>query len=253
MEVNWQPLRFPRLKTGLVPRSHGRPLCSRCNSIPARGGLNFDEAPFLAIWEVTQSCDLACKHCRAAAQPIAHPDQLIDRRRQGADRPDRRHACADLCLYGRRSAQAPRPLRADPLRVREGCQGCRHAQRHAAAHPRIDLQDEGSRAGAAGHLARRLDAGDSRRVPRTARRMGAHHPGHRMGQRGRYSHPGAHDDQPAQRPRPRQPLRAVREAGHRDVERVFPGSGGTRPVGRFAQRRGVRAGFRQDLRAVAAG
>jgi radical SAM protein len=25
---------------------------------------------------VTQSCDLACKHCRAAAQPIAHPDQL---------------------------------------------------------------------------------------------------------------------------------------------------------------------------------
>jgi len=45
-------------------------------NIPARGGLNFDETPFLAIWEVTQSCDLACKHCRAAAQPIAHPDQL---------------------------------------------------------------------------------------------------------------------------------------------------------------------------------
>lgn len=46
------------------------------HNIPARGALNFDEAPFLAIWEVTQSCDLACKHCRAAAQPIAHPDQL---------------------------------------------------------------------------------------------------------------------------------------------------------------------------------
>ena len=46
------------------------------HQIPARGGLNCDEAPFLAIWEVTQSCDLACKHCRAAAQPIAHPDQL---------------------------------------------------------------------------------------------------------------------------------------------------------------------------------
>ena len=45
-------------------------------TIPARGGLNYDETPFLAIWEVTQSCDLACKHCRAAAQPIAHPDQL---------------------------------------------------------------------------------------------------------------------------------------------------------------------------------
>ena len=46
------------------------------HNIPGRGGLDYDEAPFLAIWEVTQSCDLACKHCRAAAQPIAHPDQL---------------------------------------------------------------------------------------------------------------------------------------------------------------------------------
>jgi len=45
-------------------------------NIPARGGLNYDETPFLAIWEVTQSCDLTCKHCRAAAQPIAHPDEL---------------------------------------------------------------------------------------------------------------------------------------------------------------------------------
>lgn len=44
--------------------------------IPARGGLNYDETPFLAIWEVTQSCDLACKHCRASAQPLAHPDEL---------------------------------------------------------------------------------------------------------------------------------------------------------------------------------
>jgi radical SAM protein len=46
------------------------------HNIPARGGLNYDESPFLAIWEVTQSCDLACKHCRAAAQPIPHPDEL---------------------------------------------------------------------------------------------------------------------------------------------------------------------------------
>jgi len=46
------------------------------HNIPARGGLNFDETPFLAIWEITQSCDLACKHCRAAAQPIPHPDEL---------------------------------------------------------------------------------------------------------------------------------------------------------------------------------
>jgi radical SAM protein len=48
------------------------------HSIPALGELNFDETPFLAIWEVTQSCDLACKHCRAAAQPIAHPEELTN-------------------------------------------------------------------------------------------------------------------------------------------------------------------------------
>ena len=46
------------------------------HNIPARGAINYDESPFLAIWEVTQSCDLACKHCRAAAQPMAHPDEL---------------------------------------------------------------------------------------------------------------------------------------------------------------------------------
>jgi radical SAM protein len=30
--------------------------------------MNFDQAPMLVIWEVTQACDLACVHCRASAQ-----------------------------------------------------------------------------------------------------------------------------------------------------------------------------------------
>ncbi len=42
----------------------------------AMTSLDYDRAPFLAIWEVTQACDLACKHCRASAQPLAHPSQL---------------------------------------------------------------------------------------------------------------------------------------------------------------------------------
>lgn len=37
---------------------------------------DFDEAPFLVIWETTQACDLACKHCRAEAQPNRHSDEL---------------------------------------------------------------------------------------------------------------------------------------------------------------------------------
>jgi AdoMet-dependent heme synthase len=40
------------------------------------GGIDFDQAPFLVIWETTQACDLACKHCRAEAQPDRHPDEL---------------------------------------------------------------------------------------------------------------------------------------------------------------------------------
>lgn len=39
-------------------------------------GGRFDQAPFLVIWETTQACDLACKHCRAEAQPDRHPDEL---------------------------------------------------------------------------------------------------------------------------------------------------------------------------------
>jgi radical SAM protein len=32
-----------------------------------------DERPFMVIWEVTQACDLVCRHCRASAQPVHHP------------------------------------------------------------------------------------------------------------------------------------------------------------------------------------
>jgi radical SAM protein len=38
--------------------------------------IDFDERPFIAIWEVTQACDLACVHCRASAQPDRHPGEL---------------------------------------------------------------------------------------------------------------------------------------------------------------------------------
>ena len=37
------------------------------NQVPI---MNFDEQPFIVIWETTQACDLACVHCRACAQPL---------------------------------------------------------------------------------------------------------------------------------------------------------------------------------------
>ncbi len=41
-----------------------------------RPRVDFDQAPFLVIWETTQACGLACKHCRASAVPDRHPDEL---------------------------------------------------------------------------------------------------------------------------------------------------------------------------------
>jgi len=34
------------------------------------------DAPRNVYWEMTSSCDLACKHCRAEANPFPHPDEL---------------------------------------------------------------------------------------------------------------------------------------------------------------------------------
>jgi radical SAM protein len=37
---------------------------------------DFSKNPLLVYWEMTQSCGLACKHCRAEAMPAAHPLEL---------------------------------------------------------------------------------------------------------------------------------------------------------------------------------
>jgi len=43
--------------------------------------MDFNRAPFIAIWETTQACDLACVHCRAEAQPLPLLGEL--RREEG--------------------------------------------------------------------------------------------------------------------------------------------------------------------------
>ena len=37
---------------------------------------DFSEAPFLVIWVAAQACDLACRHCRASANPQRNPLEL---------------------------------------------------------------------------------------------------------------------------------------------------------------------------------
>src|SRR6185312_17420531 len=43
---------------------------------PNELAIDFNERPYIVIWEVTQACDLACVHCRASAQPKRNPFEL---------------------------------------------------------------------------------------------------------------------------------------------------------------------------------
>jgi radical SAM protein len=48
-----------------------------------RAKLDFNERPFIVIWEVTQACDLACVHCRASAQPLRSRFELTTEEAKG--------------------------------------------------------------------------------------------------------------------------------------------------------------------------
>ncbi|MFB6253838.1 MAG: radical SAM protein [Halobacteriaceae archaeon] len=37
---------------------------------------NYNKAPLIVTWEMTQACDLSCDHCRADANPERNPDEL---------------------------------------------------------------------------------------------------------------------------------------------------------------------------------
>lgn len=54
--------------------------------------MDFSRTPFIVIWEVTQSCDLACLHCRANARTCRDPFELTTR--QGYDLMD------DIASFG---------------------------------------------------------------------------------------------------------------------------------------------------------
>jgi AdoMet-dependent heme synthase len=45
--------------------------------------VDFNETPFIVIWETTQACDLACLHCRACAQPRRSPLELSTEEARG--------------------------------------------------------------------------------------------------------------------------------------------------------------------------
>ena len=52
--------------TTAIPAMHSRHHAPR----------DYAQTPLNVYWEMTQSCALACRHCRAEAMLAAHPDQL---------------------------------------------------------------------------------------------------------------------------------------------------------------------------------
>ena len=38
--------------------------------------IDFNQQPYLVVWECTRACMLVCRHCRAASQPRRHPREL---------------------------------------------------------------------------------------------------------------------------------------------------------------------------------
>lgn len=41
-----------------------------------RPTFDYNQRPFVVVWEMTQACDLTCLHCRAEAQPLRHAREL---------------------------------------------------------------------------------------------------------------------------------------------------------------------------------
>ncbi|SER95535.1 TIGR04053 family radical SAM/SPASM domain-containing protein [Salipaludibacillus aurantiacus] len=52
------------------PEGHGHPHASKIAE------MDYNENPFIVIWEVTRACELRCVHCRADAQVEPHPHEL---------------------------------------------------------------------------------------------------------------------------------------------------------------------------------
>jgi radical SAM protein len=61
--------------SGPPSSGEGKPASSR-ERPPNPDAVDTSERPFVLVWECTQACELACKHCRADAEEQRHPDEL---------------------------------------------------------------------------------------------------------------------------------------------------------------------------------
>src|SRR4029453_572176 len=112
--------------------------------------MNFEQTPFLVIWETTRACALACVHCRADAIPCRDPHELRTRE-------------AFALIDQVRDLGAPPPLfvltGGDPMRRPDLAELVRYA---AGAGLTVALTPSGTAAATRARLAELKDAGLSR-------------------------------------------------------------------------------------------
>jgi radical SAM protein len=111
---------------------------------------DFEQAPFLVIWEVTRACALACVHCRADALPRRDPRELT--------------SDEGFCLIDQVRAFGPRPplfvlTGGDPMRRPDLAALVRYA---ADAGLTVALTPSGTAAATRARLSALKDAGLSR-------------------------------------------------------------------------------------------
>ena len=69
-------IELTRVKEANMHGSSSHPASTPGSGAGPMPAIDFDDRPFLVIWETTQACDLACKHCRAEAIPDRDPGEL---------------------------------------------------------------------------------------------------------------------------------------------------------------------------------
>lgn len=113
------------------------------------GAANYDREPFILAWELTRACNLACIHCRAAAQLKRDPNELTPTEALGVvDEVARFDVPPTLILTG-----------GDPMRRRDLTRIIQHATEKGV---RTALTPAGTPLASGGRLAEARDAGLSR-------------------------------------------------------------------------------------------
>ena len=149
---------------------------------PNEIAIDFDERPYIVIWEVTQACDLACVHCRASAQPKRNPSELSTEEGKRLIDEIAAMEVPVFVLTGGDPIKRPDLFELIEHAAKVGRESFADAQCYSTADARGRASIEAKRIGPAGGEPRWLERRSSRRVPRHVRLVPAHHGSHRMGE-----------------------------------------------------------------------